>query len=141
MHKSFYASGFIYHLPSQQILLQQNSASNDSWTLLGEEHEEKETSEEVFKNMLHSLLHLRVKGIYPIYSYLNESTNKNYSLLYATVDTQKKFPANDTLQFRWFSFKDILKLSIPEQVKHDIIVGLRVIEAAGRKERGEHTLQ
>lgn len=142
MHKLFYASGFLYHLPTQQILLQQNfvSSSDSFWSLLGKEHEEKEISEDVFKNVLVDLLHLHVNVIYPIYSYLQETTNKNHSLLYATVEKLQEFPQKNDCIFKWFSFKEILKLPLSEQMQHDIVVGHRVVEAMGRKSRGEQTL-
>lgn len=144
MHKDFYASGFIYHLPSQQILLQQHQTSSVTafpWVLFENQHPENEQPETVFKHTLLQLLGITVDAIYPIYSYSNEDTKKNYSLLYATVETLQEFPQKNDFTFRWFPFKEVLKIQIAEQIKHDIVVGQRVIEAARRKANGEHTFQ
>lgn len=141
MHKIFCASGFIYHLPSQQILLQQPQHTNSPWVLFEKEHTEDQQPEEIFKENLLQLLNIKINNVYPIYAYFSEITNKNYSLLYTPVTISQGFPAKNCFTFRWFSFKDVLKIQATEQTKHDIIVGQRVIEAAGRKERGEHTFQ
>ena len=141
MHKKFYASGFIYHLPSQRILLQQSQSTNSPWVLFGIEHTESEQPEEVFKNTLHKLLKVEITSIHPIYSYLNETAKSSHTLLYATTESLQEFPPKDGFTFRWFSFKEVLKIPASEQTKHDIVVGQRVIEAAGRKSRGEHTFQ
>lgn len=139
MHKTFYASGFIYHLPSQQILLQQPQSITSAWTLFEKEHAENEQPEVVFRDTLLKLLDIEIDTIFPIYSYFHETTNKTQSLLYATVNTLQEFPPKNDYTFRWFSFKEVLKLQATPQTKHDIVVGQRVIEAAARKERGEHT--
>ncbi len=140
MHKSFYTSGFIFHLPTQQILLQQRqlaSSITSSWTLFEKEHSENKQSEDVFKNTISKLLNITLDNVEQIYSYVQE--DKNYTLLYATVRTLEKFPPKKGYIFRWFSFKEVLKIKASEQTKHDIVVGQRVIEAVKRKEAGEHT--
>lgn len=144
MHNDFYASGFIYHLPSQQILLQQRHPSTTTafpWGLFENELPADMQPETVFKNTLQHLLGITVDAIYPIYSYFNEETKKNYSLLYATIEKLQEFPQKEEISFRWFPFKDVLKLQAEAQIKHDIVVGQRVIEAARRKANGEHTFQ
>lgn len=144
MHKTFYASGFIYHLPTQQILLQQHKASSSAtfpWLLFESEHTEKEQPEKVFEKTISKLLGITLKEVNQIYSYLDEETQKNYSLVYAIVDDLSEFPPKKDYIFQWFPFKEVLKLPASAQTKHDIVVGQRVIEAAGRKERGEHTFQ
>jgi len=140
MHKSFYASGFIFHRPSQQILLQQRqsaSSMTSSWTLFEKEHSENKQPEDVFKNTISKLLNIKLDNIEQIYSY--DQKDKNYTLLYTTVKTLEEFPPKNEYIFRWFSFKEVLKIKASEQTKHDIVVGQRVIEALKRKEAGEHT--
>lgn len=142
MHKKFYASGFLYHLPSQQILLQQDSSSQNlssQWLLFEKSHAEKEIPETVFKNTISELLRIKIDTVYPVYAYEHEDTNQ--SVFYSEIDFLKDFPSKNDLLFKWFSFRDIRNLHIIEQTKHDIVVGQRVIEAASRKLRGEHTFQ
>ncbi len=142
MHKKFYASGFIHHLDSQQILLQQDTSSQDlssQWFLFSGPHTEKESPETVFKNVVKDLLKIKVDDVLSVYSYENEKENQ--TIVYAEIESLQEFPPKNGLVFNWFSFKDIPKLKITPQTKHDIVVGQRVIEASGRKSRGEHTFQ
>lgn len=141
MHKLFYASGFIYHLPSQQILLQQSQSIPSPWVLFEKEHTENEQPKVIFEDAIGNFLDITLDTINPIYSYFDETTNKNISLLYATVRSLQDFPPKGGFSFRWFFFKEVLKIQATQQTKHDIVVGQRVIEAAERKDRGEHTLQ
>lgn len=139
MHKIFYASGFLYNPSSQQILLQQPYATTSPWVLFEKEYTTDELPETIFKENVFTLLGIRIDTIYPIYSYHTETTENNRSLYYATIKTLQEFPPKNNYTFRWFSFKEVLKIQATEQTKHDIIVGQRVIEAAGRRERGEHS--
>ena len=144
MHKDFYASGFLYYPLTQQILLQQNSnpsPASPSWTLLGRPYSQEEDPEIVLKSIILTLLDIKITGILPVYSYVDENTNSNQFIGYSIAKSKKKFSEIKENIFGWFSFKDILKLQIEEQTKHDIIVGQRVIEAAERKRLGQHTFQ
>lgn len=137
----FYASGFIFHLPSQQILLQQFQPLTSPWVLFEKEYSKSEQPDIVFKNNVTKLLDIKIDIIHPIYSYLSETTKNNCSLFYATTENLQEFPTKNDYTFQWFSFKNVSKLQATKQTKHDIIVGQRVIEAAARKARGEHTFQ
>ena len=142
MHKMFYASGFLYHLPSEQILLQQNSSSQNlsfQWLLFEKAHLEKAIPETVFENIISEVLHINVATVCPVYAYEYKETNQ--SVFYSEVETLQDFSAKNGLLFKWFSFREIRRLHIIEQTKHDIVVGQRVIEAESRKRRGEHTFQ
>lgn len=144
MHKNFYASGFIYHPQSERILLQQNnnvSTLPGQWVLFEFEYSEKENPEELFKNVISELLDIKVKQVFPVYFYFNENKKRNQSILYTTVNKLHDFTSKKDLTFKWFSFKDVLKLHVTDQTKHDIVVGQRVIEAAKRKSLGLHTFQ
>ncbi len=144
MHKKFYASGFIYHQSSQQILLQQNtsvSPLSPSWLLFGGSYLENEEPELLFKDVMLKLLDIKIKTVNFVYSYCNEITEDSQYIVYSKVNKLQDFSAKNGFSFAWFSFNEIIKLKITEQTKHDIVVGQRVIDAAGRKSRGEHTFQ
>ena len=104
MHKDFYASGFLYHPKTQQILLQQpNTASTETeWSLFEGECLVKETAGEAFKRIIYSHLHLELKpkSIFPIYSYFHEGKGKNNFLHYAIVRKLEKFPDSKKAPYR-----------------------------------------
>lgn len=142
MHKKFYASGFLYHLPSQQILLQQDTSSQNlssQWVLFEKAHSENAIPETVFETIISEVLHIKINTVYPVYAYAYEDTNQ--SVFYSELAIIKDFPTKNGLLFKWFSFREIRSLHIIEQTRHDIVVGQRVIEAELRKRRGEHTFQ
>jgi hypothetical protein len=87
------------------------------------------------------LLEIEINVVHPIYSYFNADKEKNQFIGYSTIKTRQQFSPKNGLTFAWFSFKDVLKLQTSKQMKHDIVVGQRVIEAATRKRLGEHTFQ
>ena len=144
MHKDFYASGFLYHPRSQQILLQQaNTAeTGTAWALFEGESLNGETAEETFKRIIYSHLRLELKpkNIYSIYSYFHTVKGKDNYIHYAIIRKLEKFPNTKKTLFSWFTFKQIQKLHIPDQIKQDIIVGQRVIDSAMRKSLGQQTI-
>jgi len=144
MHKDFYASGFLYHPKSQQILLQQpiTADTGTEWSLFEGEGLKEETAEETFKRVIFLHLHLEIKPkqIFPIYSYFHDDKGKNNFIHYAIVRKMETFPSTKKAAFAWFSFKQIQKLRIPDQIKQDIIVGQRVIDSATRKSLGQQTI-
>lgn len=141
MQKKLCASGFLIHIPSQQILLQQNTTSDNfssPWLLFEKTYQVEEAPEIVFKNLIAQLLHVTLDVVYPVYSYEYENTNQ--SIMYSELDDLLNFPSENGLVFNWFSFRNVRNLQVTEQTKHDIVVSQRVIEAELRKRRGEHTL-
>ncbi len=144
MHKTFYASVFLYHPPSQQILLQKNSSistMSSPWLLFGGVYLEKEEPEALLKNIIFKLLNIKIKVVHLVYSYFNENTDKFQYVVYSKLRKFQNFSSKNGLTFAWFSFKDALKLQITEQTKHDILVVQRVIDAATRKRLDQHTFQ
>ena len=146
MHKDFYASGFLFHLPTQQILLQQPkkvSGNSMPWSLFGGKSKPKEDEKTAFKRIINKTLKLKLKpnSIQPIYSYFNKEMGRENLLLYAQVGAAKKFSSKNGTTFGWFTFKQVLKLQIDEQTKHDIVVGQRVVASKARKLSGEQTLE
>src|SRR2546423_1660792 len=108
MHKTFYASGFLYHLDSEQILLQQHmpSAPLSPWFLFGGIYSEKVGPEAAFKDVVFDLLNIKIKNVYPVYSYFNENASINQSIVYSELKTLRKFSPKKGLTFAWFSFRD-----------------------------------
>ncbi len=145
MHKDFYASGFLYHLASGQILLQQQSAVDQSsvWSLFGEQGLYKENAEVTFQRVIYNLLHVKLSltAIYPIYTYFYKDIHKNHAVVYAEVEEMQPFSSINTVKCSWFTLKQILKLDLSEQTRQDITVGQRVINARIRKSLGLQTLE
>lgn len=145
MHKDFYASGFLYHQKTQQILLQQDTSANTEavWSLFGGDNLKNETSEQSFERIISKILHIKVKpnNIFPVYTYFHSEKNKDHFICYAKVTKLEKFPNTKKSLFSWFTFKQIQKLNLPTQIKQDIIIGQRVIDSAIRKNLGEKTIE
>lgn len=133
MHKGFYASGFIYSLPTQQILLQQ--VNNTSfWLLFGDKSRKDEKPIHTFRRVISQQLKIKIspKIIYSIYDYFQEQ-DKNHHIFYAQIDNKgKKLRVRKGFIVEWFTFKQLSKLQLAQQAKQDIIVGQRVIQAAAR---------
>lgn len=130
MHKSFYASGFLYSLKTHQILLLQSSTS---WSMLGGESHEGEEAQETFQRIINKLLKLKLKSkdIYPIYDYPDETLNKINYVFYAEVDKAPlALPKKSTLT--WVTFAESLKFLFSTNTKQDLIVGERVINLKQR---------
>jgi len=139
MHNEFYASGFLYHSASQQILLQQYpSLSQPSmyWSLFGGMNQTDETSEQAFLRILAVNLGLTVtpNACFAVYDYVQKNRNTPRFIYYAIVDTlydeEALLTENKT---SWFSFKQVAKLPIEPQTRQDITVGQRVINLAVRQ--------
>lgn len=144
MHKAFYASGFLFHPPTQQILLQQQlNTSPALWSLVGGIHLVEESAEKAFQRIVQQFLKhkLPIKNIYPIYTYDREESEKNKAILYADIEEMIEFKPTKDFAFGWFTRKQIMKLPLDPQTKQDIVVGHRVIDAKTRKSLGEHTLE
>ena len=145
MHNDFYASGFLYHPKTQQILLQQENTEElePTWALFGGDSSGSETAEEAFKRIVHSALRLdlKPKAIFQIYNYFHDGKRKDSYVCYAKIRKLEKFQSNKKITYSWFTFKEIQKLRIPEKVKQDIVVGQRVIDSAIRKSLGQQTIE
>ena len=142
MHKDFYASGFLYHLPTEQILLQQRLSSNNGspqqpWILFGGKNHYSEDTPMTFQRIIREQLHhiLPTETIYPIYDYFNSELNQNYYMQYSQLETNlPKLHVRKGYVIKWFTFNQLAKISLTEQTRQDIIVGQRVIDAAFRNQ-------
>ena len=143
MHKVFYASGFLYHPPLQQILLQQVHNGSSSWSLIGGVSLNEETAEEAFQRIIFTTLNIKLtlQTIYLVYSYSKEGHGKQQVIFYAEVDRINQIRANEKNALSWFTRKQIQKLPLDEQTRQDLIVGQRVIDARMRKNLGLHSLE
>jgi len=145
MHKDFYASGFLYHPKTQQILLQQENTADiePTWSLFGGDSLNGETSEEAFRRIIKQALKLDLKlnAISQIYNYFHDEKHKDSFVHYAKVRKLEKFDNSKKFTYAWFTFKEIQKLHIPISVKQDIIVGQRVIDSAIRRSLGQQTIE
>ena len=134
VHKPFYASGFLYHSPTQQILLHLTSPSV-SWSLFGHENKKSEAPETVFHGVIqkHFSIKLSPKSIHAVYDYFHEKLGKNHFVLYAEIKVGKtKCKSKKGMQVEWFTFKQLSKLPLDEQTKRDILVAQRVINMVAR---------
>lgn len=141
MHKSFYASGFLYSLKTHQILLLQSAQKANmasSWTTLGGESKKGEDAPATFQRIVHERLNvnLKTKHIYPIYDYFHDTLDKVNYVFYAEVKSPQVFNSFKKSNFSWVAFKETLKLLLPAHTKQDVIVGERVINAKWRLAQG-----
>lgn len=145
MLKGFYVSGFLYHEPTNQILLQQESQSPTSmWSLFESDECANDMNPSVaFARVIQESLQLTlvIKKIQEVYTYLNEDVNKNYSISYAQVKSLKTALSQNGKIFQWFSPREIQKVHLSPQARHDVTVGQRVIDAKFRKKTGQHTFE
>src|SRR3989338_2502888 len=64
VHKPFYASGFLYNLKTQQILLLQSPQTDDivsSWSMLGGESLEGEEAQATFQRIVQKKLNINLR--------------------------------------------------------------------------------
>lgn len=137
MHKTIYASGFLYSLKTHQILLLQSKQKDTTasvWSLLGGESKEGEDAQDTFQRIVHKLLKvdLKTKHIHPIYDYLHDTMNKINYVFYAEVKSPQKFNSHKESTFSWVTFSEIAKLQFAARTKQDVIVGERVINLKRR---------
>jgi len=125
VHKSFYASGFLYHSPSQQILL--HKPTTDVAPILFRGSSRKGTNpQEIFQRCVEHALEVSIpaKSIHPVYDYVHDRLGK----------TPKTYSQKNKAE--WFALSKLSKQTMSEQTRHDIIVGERVIRFVHEKRSG-----
>ena len=137
MHKTFYASGFLYSLKTKQILLLQTGQSDDTvstWSTLGGDSMDGEEAQATFQRVVHELLNvdLKVKHIYPVYDYFHKGLDKVNFVFYAEVGKNQNFDSINDDVLSWVSFQETPKLLFSTQTKQDVVVGQRVINLKER---------
>ncbi len=125
MHKPFYASGFLFHAPSQQILLQQLT-SDQNLMLFGAKSHNGTNPQTVFQTCIESALGVKVPdaSIYPVYDYILENLGEQF-VFYAQIPDMT--PLSLINKTKWFLLSKLSKFKMSEQTRHDIIIGERVI--------------
>lgn len=142
MHKDFYASGFLYHPRTQQILLQKETSKEDApWTLVTGKSVKNETDKEAFKRLIDTFYDVEIdlKSIFPVYSYFHDDFKKENFVSYAKINKLASFNSKK-VDFKWFSFREVLKIKVSEQTRQDITVIQRVIASSTRKRLGQQTI-
>jgi hypothetical protein len=131
MHKPFYASGFLYHSSSQQILLQQLNNDTDAKLVMFSEKSSNGTDpQKVFQKCIEKILGITISpsSIHPVYDYVHDKLGEHFIFYVELKDaTPKNFSSKNKTE--WFSLSKLSKFKMSEQTRHDIIVGERVIRA------------
>ncbi len=146
MHKPIYASGFLYHPATHQILLQQTIVSDappsplDMFCGIGKEGEDEKAT---FARMMLETFHIELKEkyIFPVYDYVtNDSSHRNIFVFYGQIRKLEEFAPKHGKIYSWLTFKQMIKLSILDQAKQDLMVSERVIHAAERSKASIHVV-
>lgn len=132
MHTRYTISGSLYHLPTQQILLNTSKQENDQivWTIV-EGKGVKSDAQSAFKELIKDRygIELHDQDIYSVYDYVDKISNLTHYVFYGLVNNIESIKGKDNFGFSWFTFKKAYKLKFKEQVHHDIIITQRVINA------------
>lgn len=131
MHKPFFASGFLYHPASQQILLQQFTSGDDINLVLfrGKSHKGRDP-QAVFQHCVEEALGVTIatSSIHPVYDYILNRLGEQFIFYVEVEDTTPKTYSSKN-KTEWFSLSKLSKHAMSEQTRHDIIVGERVIRS------------
>lgn len=128
--KSFYTSGFIYHSPTHQVLLQKLAHDEkQSLTLFQFKGAKGENPSEVFHRYIQEALDISLPAdaILPIYDYVHNKLGDHY-LFYVDMNEMIQ-PPNENNSTTWVPLAKLSKANLAEQTRHDIIIGERVIRA------------
>lgn len=128
MHKPFYASGFLYHSPSQQILLQQLNSDDLKLGLFSASCRNGNSPLNVFQDCVEKALDIAVpdSSIHPVYDYVLENLGEQFIFFAEVVRVGPIAPKNKT---QWVLLSKLSKFRMSEQTRHDIIIGERVIKS------------
>lgn len=131
VHKPFYASGFLYHQPTHQILLQQFQQGDDlKHVLFGSVSHNGHDPLSVFQHCVETLLGVKINtsSIHPIYDYIHERLGEHFIFYIEVSDmTPKVYKSKN--KTGWISLAKLGKCKMSEQTRHDIVIGERVIRA------------
>ncbi len=131
VHTSFYASGFLYHSPSQQILLQQLNSGNDTkLVLFSDASNESCDPKIVFQQCVEKALGVTVSSssIHGVYDYIHDRLGKHF-IFYVEVADIPPAAYSSKNKTAWFLLSKLSKCNMSEQTRHDIMIGERVIRS------------
>ncbi|MBI2019348.1 hypothetical protein HYS95_01595 [Candidatus Daviesbacteria bacterium] len=136
MQDSFYASGFLYSLKKNKILL---IHTNEQCSLLEGDSCEGEEACAAFQRIVNKTLNLNLKekNIYPVYDYFDDVKKKTNYVFYAEVKNPVEFNPFEGGVYSWVSLAETSKLLFSGNAKQDVIVGERVIKAKQREEEAK----
>mgnify|MGYP001613962723 CR=1 FL=1 len=131
VHKSFYASGFLYHSPSEQILLQQLQNGTDITLVLFSGTSRKgNTPQAVFQRCVEKALGvtLDAASIHPVYDYIHHRLGEQF-IFYVEIGGSMPGAYPSKNKTDWVSLSKLSKCNMSEQTRHDITIGERVIRS------------
>lgn len=131
MHKHIYASGFLYHSPTGQILLQQITQDTDTtFTMFGDTSKAGADPQTVFLKCLEKSLGVKVAAsdIHAVYDYQPDGEGPKY-IFYVEVTDAVPQTYRTKSHSAWLHLSKIGKSNMNEQTRHDIVVGERVIRS------------
>lgn len=131
MHKPFYASGFLFHVATEQILLQQTNIGDiNNLTLFRGKSHSGGDPQSVFRRCVEEAIGIPIpaSSIRPVYDYVHDKLGEHFIFYVEMTDITPKIFASKK-NTAWFSLSKLTKQTMSEQTRHDIIVGLRVIQS------------
>ncbi len=131
MHKPFYASGFLYHSASQQILLQQLQSGDDvKLVLFGATSHKANDPQTVFQHCVEEALGVTIaaSSIHPVYDYIHDKLGEHFIFYVEVADIMPRAYSSKN-KSEWLLLSKLSKCNMSEQTRHDIIVGERVIRS------------
>jgi hypothetical protein len=131
VQKPFYASGFLYHSSSGQILLQQFGSGNNTKLVFfrGRSHNGT-TPQLVFQHSVEKALGTTIpaSSIRPVYDYVHDKQGEQF-VFYVEVGEIVPKTYKSKNRTEWLMLAKIDKYAMSEQTRHDIMIGGRVIRA------------
>ncbi len=120
-----------------------SSSSVPEWGLFKGKTARGEEPKETLKRVIDDILHIKVKlsAIEFVYDYVSQDSNVHVNVFY--IDTEllpKKITIKNEQQFMWTTFKYMYKLKLSRQIKQDLTVSQRVIQAKIREKNPQPPL-
>lgn len=131
MSKQVCVSGILFDTKKEQLLLvKQTSSENSPWEMVCALV--SEASPQAFTSIISSKLGCTIssKAIRDVYDYDDTHRKLSCYVYVSLIDSESLDiqPAED-ISVGWFTFKQIGKLPIPAQIKHDCVIAERVIKS------------